>query len=132
MSIRIAALALAALAVACTPDTDTAGGVAQAFLDEHYVRMDLAAALEHCTGLARHKVEEEIRLIEGQEIDGTTMKPSVSYSLAEERATGENRKTFLYDGEVRLRGGGEFEMRWMVSVKRDEGVWKVSNFQEMQ
>jgi hypothetical protein len=117
---------------ACSPDTDTPRGVAEAFLDQHYVRMDLPAAAAHCTGLARHKVDDEIRLKEGQEIDASTQKPSVSYALEEERTDDGERHTFLFRGKVRLSGGDTFDMHWMVNVKRADGVWKVSNFKEMQ
>lgn len=132
MFARLALPVLLLLVSACSPDTDTPRGVAEAFLDEHYVRMDLPAAAEHCTGLARHKVEDEIRLTDGQEIDASTMKPSVSYALEEERTDDGERHTFLFRGKVRLSGGDTFDMHWMVNVKRDAGAWKVSNFKEMQ
>lgn len=116
---------------ACRPAADTPHGVAERFLDEHYVRMDLAAALDHCVGLARHKVEEELRLIGNEEIDATTMKPTVTYGLEEERMEGDERAHLLYRGKVKLSGGHSFAMRWMISVKRDGESWKVSNFKEM-
>jgi hypothetical protein len=128
---RLVALVVVLLVSACSPDTDTPRGVAEAFLDEHYVRMNLPAAAEHTTGLARHKVEDEIRLKEGQEIDASTMKPSVGYSLEEERTDDGERYTFLFRGKVRLSGGDTFEMHWMINVKRAAGAWKVSNFKEM-
>jgi hypothetical protein len=34
-------------------------------------------ALPLTAGLARHKVEEEIKLVDGQTIDATTRKPTV-------------------------------------------------------
>ncbi len=94
--------------------------------------MNLAAAAKYCTGLALHKVEDEIRLVEGQEIDAATLKPSVTYELKEERVNGPDRSTFLYAGDIRLSGGDNFAMRWMLNVRREEGDWKVSNFKEMQ
>lgn len=128
----IACILLLAVAVGCTTRGDTARGAAERFLDEHYVRMDLVAALQHCTGLARHKVEEEIRLIGDQEIDAATQQPSVTYELEEERPQGDDRATFLYRGKVALSGGDSFAMRWMISVRREDNAWKVSNFKEMQ
>lgn len=122
---------IAALLAACRPGADTARGVAERFLDEHYVRMDLRAAAEHCVGLARHKVEEELRLVGGEEIDASTMKPTVTYELEEVRDDGDGRSNFLYRGKVKLSGGHSFDMRWLISVKRDAGEWKVSNFKEM-
>jgi hypothetical protein len=125
-------LLVAVMAGGCTSGGDPARGVAERFLDDHYVRMDLTAALAHTTGLARHKVEEELRLVGDQEIDAATMQPSVTYELEEERPDGDERATFLYRGKVALSGGHSFSMRWLVSVRREESAWKVSNFKEMQ
>ncbi len=127
----MAIVVTAVVVCGCTPDADSPRGVAEGFLDEHYVRMDLPAAAKHCAGLALHKVEDEIRLVEGQEVDGSTRKPSVTYELDQERPDGTDRSTLMYNGEVRLDGGGTFEMRWMVSVRREAGEWKVSNFKEL-
>lgn len=126
-----AALALVLLS-ACSPDADSPRGVAEGFLDEHYVRMNLQAAAPYCTGLALHKVEDEIRLLEGQEIDAATLKPSVTYELEEEHANGDDRTTLLYSGDVRLSAGDKFAMRWMLNLRREKGDWKVSNFKEMR
>ncbi len=123
---------LALLLAGCTTDSESARGVAESFIDEHYVRMDLDAALAHTTGLAKHKVEEEIRLVGGQEIDGETMRPSVTYELEEERAGGEDRTSLVYRGKVTLSGGDAFDLRWLISVRREGDVWKVSNYEEMQ
>ncbi len=120
------------LATGCMgPSADSAQGVAEGFLDEHYVRIDQQRSLAYCTGLAKHKVEEEIRLIGDEKIDDSTMKPSVSYSLLEEVPEGADRTTFLYAGKVRLQGGDTFEMRWMIHTRREGGAWKVSNYKEL-
>src|SRR6187397_2134684 len=49
------------LLVACRPDASTPQGTAERFLDAHYVRIDLREALPLTSGLARHKVEDEMR-----------------------------------------------------------------------
>jgi len=129
-----AALALVALlgAAACRPGADTARGVAERFLDEHYVVMNLEAAKRYCTGLALHKVEEELALIGDQVVDESTQRPRVSYDLAEERPEGEDRNTLIYNGSVRLEGGDTFTLRWLVTTRREADGWRVSNFKEMQ
>ena len=64
------ALALSALLLAgCRAAANTPRGTAERFLDAHYVRIDLPAALEFTADLARHKVENEMRLVQGQTID---------------------------------------------------------------
>jgi len=72
------------LLVACRPDASTPQGTAERFLDAHYVRIDLRDALPFTSGLARHKVEDELQLVEGQPIDAATRKPTVHYRLLEE------------------------------------------------
>src|SRR4051812_5877947 len=79
----MAALLVALTVAGCRPDPRTARGTAESFLDAHYVRIDLPSALPFTTGLARHKVESEIELVQGQAIDATTRKPSVHYKLLE-------------------------------------------------
>src|SRR3989442_384662 len=80
------ALALSALLLAgCRAAANTPRGTAERFLDAHYVRIDLPAALEFTADLARHKVENEMRLVPGPTNDATTRKTSVDYPLGAER-----------------------------------------------
>ena len=124
------ALLLASVVLACRPDPSTPRGTAESFLDAHFVHIDLPAALEFTAGLARHKVEDEIRLVAGQAIDETTRKPSVHYRLLEERPDGEQAVSFLYRGNIAVEDAESFERRWLVTVRRDEGGWRVTNYQE--
>lgn len=126
----LAPLILLAVA-ACGPDSSTARGVAEKFLDAHYVRIDLAAARDVTTGVARHKLENEIRLVEGQPIDETTRKPIVHYRLLEERPDGAEAVNYLYLGSITVADADRFEQRWLVTVRRDGEGWRVSNFQEL-
>jgi hypothetical protein len=116
---------------ACGPDPSTARGVAEKFLDAHYVRIDLAAARDVTTGVARHKLENEMRLVEGQPIDETTRKPIVHYRLLEERPDGAEAVNYLYLGSITVADADRFEQRWLVTVRRDGDGWRVSNFQEL-
>jgi len=117
----------------CRAGGDTARGVAERFLDHHYVLIDLAGAKRYCTGLALHKVEEEQGLVGDQVIDESTQRPHVSYELGEERPEGEDRSTFLYNGTVRVAGGDSFALRWLIQTRREaDGTWRVSNFKEFQ
>jgi hypothetical protein len=121
----------ALLGAGCRPDPRTARGTAESFLDAHYVRIDLAAALPFTSGLARHKVEGEIGLTQGQAIDETTRKPSVHYTLLEEHADGEQAVNYLYRGSITVEDADPLERRWLVTVRREEGGWRVTNYQEL-
>lgn len=124
-------LALACLLAACRPDPSSPRGAAERFLDAHYVAIDLTAALPLTTGLARSKVEREQALVRGVEIDESTRKPQVWYSLLEERPIGDDGVQLLYRGTMHPEGAERFERRWLVTVRRDTPGWIVSNFEEL-
>src|SRR5919198_5122692 len=92
---------------ACRSDPHSARGVAEQFLDAHYVEIDLQAAKPYCTGLALSRLEDEIRLTEGQAIDENTRKPQVHYRLMEEKPRGEKSVSFLYETAISVDGAGE-------------------------
>ena len=128
---RLPLVALACLLAACRPDPASPRGAAERFLDAHYVTIDLAAALPLTSGLARSKVEREQALVQGIEIDASTRKPQVWYSLLEERPIGDDGVQYLYRGTMHLEGAERFERRWLVTVRRDTPGWIVSNFEEL-
>jgi len=125
-------VAVAALTSACRPDASTPRGTAERFLDAHYVAIDLPAARAFTAGVARQKVENEMRLVEGQTIDETTRKPTVHYRLLEEHPDGGDAVSFLYRGQITVEDAGGFERRWMVTVRRDGDAWRVTNYQELE
>src|SRR6266480_3255583 len=109
------ALVLSALLVAgCRAAANTPRGTAERFLDAHYVRIDLPAALEFTSGVARQKVETELRLVQGQAIDETTRKPSVHYRLLEEHPDGAAAVRYLYRGSIAI----ELRLRLLPLVRR--------------
>src|ERR1051325_2739031 len=102
------------MASGCSHDVNTAQGVAEEFLDQHYVNIDIPKAKQYAVGLALQKLDEESRLTAGQAIDASTQKPKVSYQLIEKRE-GDNRASFLYQGTIRSeerRVGKECRSRW--------------------
>jgi hypothetical protein len=114
----------------CRPDASTPRGTAERFLDAHYVHIDLPSALPFTSGVARQKVESEIELVRGVSIDETTRKPSVHYSLLEERPDGEHAVSYVYRGRIAVDGADTFEKRWLVTVRREADGWRVTNYQE--
>ena len=120
------------MAPGCRSDPSSARGTAEGFLDAHYVRIDLPAALPFTAGLARHKVEDEMRLVAGQVIDETTRKPSVHYRLLEERPDGEYAVSYVYRGDIRIEDADAIERRWLLTVRREDGAWRVTNYQEYE
>lgn len=124
-------LALLSVALAaCQSDPNSAQGTAERFVDQRYVLIHAQGAKELSTGLARSKIEKEERLSEGQHIDEATRKPSVRYKLLETRG-GSEQPTFVFEGTVYVDDDESFTRRWLVTTRRESGVWKVSNFDEV-
>ena len=133
MKARFLMLALLGVAVSCNRNSDSAQGVAERFVDEHYVHMDLESAKAVCVGVAREKVEEMQGLIGGEKIDESTHKPRVSYELEKTNEDGADRASFLFRGKIKADGLDEFTRHWLVTTRREEGAgWRVSNFQEFE
>ncbi len=134
MSTRVRSLGLAALAsavlLACHADADGALAVTERFIDAHYVRIDLEAAVPLCTGLALQKLHEEQRLTQGQQIDESTRKPTVRYRLLDKKEEDGDHATFVFEGTIQVDDAGRFTRKWLISARRSDEAWKVSNFEE--
>lgn len=129
---RLGALCVALLltGAGCQGEGDTTPqGVAEAFLDSHYVEIDLPRSREYTVGLARSKVDEQLRLTSGHAIDAGTRKPRVYYKLLEQRESG-GRTAFLYQLTIRAENAGEFSRKLLIRVRREEAGWRVSNYME--
>ena len=123
-------LILACLLLAgCGHDLGTAQGVAEEFVDQHYVYIDIQKAKQYAVGLALAKINEEIRLTAGQSIDVSTQKPKVNYSLLEKKES-LNRASFLFEGTIRSDDGTTFTRKWLIAARKEGNQWRVSNFSE--
>jgi hypothetical protein len=123
-----AAFASVAL-LACRGQENTPQGVAERFVDQHYVQIDLEAAKPFCVGLALQKVQEEQRLTQGQRIDEATRKPTVHYRLVEKHDDGD-AASFVFEGTIDVEDAPKFTRKWLVSTRRSGERWRVSNFEE--
>jgi hypothetical protein len=122
-------LLLALLGSACGRDLTTAQGVAEEFVDHHYVAIDLQKAKTLAVSVALSKVNEEIRLTTGQKIDASTQKPRVHYALLEKKE-GDQRASFLYEGTIQSDDGTSFSRKWLITARKEGNQWRVSNFTE--
>ena len=113
----------------CSRDLGTAQGVADEFVDQHYVNIDIQKAKQFAVGLALEKLNEETRLTAGQTIDASTHKPKINYQLLEKKE-GEKRASFLYEGTIRGDDGTSFTRKWLVATRKEGNQWRVSNFSE--
>ena len=122
-------LLLVLAAGGCGRDLNTAQGVAEEFVDHHYVAIDLQKAKSLAVSVALNKVNEEIRLTTGQKIDASTQKPRVHYALLEKKE-GEQRASFLYEGTIQSDDGTSFKRKWRITARKEGDHWRVSNFTE--
>jgi hypothetical protein len=99
--------------MACRADEHSARGVADRFVDQHYVEINLEAAKSFCSGLALKKMEDEQRLTAGQTIDESTRKPSIHYRLIDKKEDAD-----------------KFTRKWIITTRRNGERWTVSNFEE--
>jgi hypothetical protein len=120
---------LLVLASACGRDLSTAQGVVEEFVDQHYIHIDLTKAKTLAVSVALHKVNEEIRLTDGQRIDASTQKPRVHYVLLEKQE-GAQRASFLYEGTIQSDDGTSFTRKWLIHARKEGDHWRVSNFTE--
>lgn len=127
-SILVCAVALLAVA-GCAKGVDSARGVADAFVDAHYVRIDLDASSRLCAGVAREKVEREIELTAGTEIEADTLRPKIYYKVHEERELGEVSH-FVYELSIRPPGLDPFTKYTAITVRSTDAGWKVTNYVE--
>ena len=121
---------LVGLVSACQPDPATARGTVERFLDAHYVRIDLPTARAYCTGFALSRIEEEIRLTQGQPIDAATRPPRVYYNLKETTPRGESRTSFVYELDFLVEGAGRFTKNVVLTLQRRAEGWRVVNYLE--
>ena len=130
MKFLLAVIFLPALLLfACGRDLNTAQGVAEEFVDQHYVNFDLQKAKTYAVSVALAKINEEIRLTTGQQIDASTQKPRVNYTLLEKKES-EKRSTYLYEGRIQSDDGTSFTRKWLITARVEGNQWRVSNFTE--
>ena len=115
---KAALLAFVLTASACGRDLNTAQGVADEFVDQHYVMIDLPKAKALAVSVALSKLNEEIRLTSGQTIDASTRKPRVHYTLLEKKE-GDQRATFLYQGTIESDDNTSFTRQWLITARKE-------------
>ena len=114
----------------CRGESTPAIFVAEGFLDAHYVRIDLVSAKKYCHGLARSRIDEEIRLTEGRQIDSAADRPRVYYRLLEENVRSPSVVSLRYRLDLDVGGIGRLEKSVLLTLRGSEGDWYVVNFRE--
>jgi len=113
----------------CTPSGDSSRATAEAFLDAHYVDIDLEAARPLCVGLALDKLDKEVELTRDAKIDAETRKPRITYRIEESR-DGPDRAQYAYVLEIHPDGADIFRKLVVLTLRNESGAWRVSNYTE--
>jgi hypothetical protein len=114
---------------ACSRPADSPKAAAQAFLDTHYVSIDLEASRAFCVGLALDKLEREIELTRDNPMGADTRRPRISYKL-HEADDAPDRAQYAYHLEVHPGGADVFRKLVVISMRRESEGWRVSNYSE--
>ena len=122
-------VAMLLVTVGCQKDLTTPQGTVEEFLDQQYVNVDLKKSKTYTIGLAREKVDDEIRLTTNQKIDDSTRKPKIYYALIEKRNS-RDRLSYLYELTIHPEDADEFKRRVLVWVQQNGDGWRISNFSE--
>jgi hypothetical protein len=123
----VAAALLVSAIVACRPSLDTSRGVSDAFVDAYFVRIDLKTARTLVSGLALNKIDKELELTRHVEIDEETHKPSITYKLTHASEDPAHAQ-YAYELTIRPPGLEPFGRLAMVTVRDQDGTWRVTNY----
>lgn len=114
--------------VACSP-AEGPESVAQSFVEQYYVHPDLPKAKAMTYGLARHKIEEEQRLVRSVEGGGERADRDVTYNLHQTQKMGKDKIFFVYDITISV-DRLVMKKRATVATARVKEGWRVTNFEE--
>lgn len=113
----------------CTQSGESARATAEAFLDAHYVHIDLEAARPLCVGLALDKLEKEVALTRDAAIDAETRKPRITYRIEESRDDAD-RAEYAYVLEIHPDGADIFRKLILLQLRHEPDGWRISNYTE--
>ena len=113
---------------ACSSTSD-AESIASRFVDQYYVKVDLARAKSLTDGLAARKIEQEQALLQGAGTGEGTTQRDVAYRLLEKRQEGDHI-FFVYALTVQGRGVPALNKRSLLSLGKIGGVWRITNFRD--
>jgi hypothetical protein len=111
--------------------------IAEAFCYRYFIKLNQAEALELASGLAADKLKKEIDLLKGgarafQEGDREfhEHKPFIDYKMVQRTDQDADHVMLLYHLNIESRQRNEkMEREILVSMIRENGRWKVNNYE---
>ena len=114
---------------ACAGPGQGSRSMARAFLDRHYVAIDLVAARELTAALALSKIDREIELTRGMVIDADTAKPRINYRL-ERFEEGDLAARYVFELTIRAPGLEPYQKFVTLGLRLTADGWRVTNYSE--
>ena len=102
--------------------------VARKFMDKYYIEMSLAGAKEYTTGLAKEKLENQIKLLDGQNPGPGTDIPRVQVKLQSNEAPGPDEASLIYEVTPHAEDVGKRKV--YLKLRKEGGDWKVTQWSE--
>jgi hypothetical protein len=104
--------------------------VADRFMDIYYSRMNVAEAVELCSGAARTKLEGELRAMQGVPPDAPSGEPRVRFSLTASTNPTPTEATYTYRVTARTSDVGKVVAT--LGLTSAGGRWIVTSFSESE
>lgn len=123
-----ACMMLVSATTSCQRNQDAAGAAARAFLDRYFVELNQRAALDLSEGLAKAKIEEEIRRL-GSDLPSGQEERSRIYYREVSRDTQDDGVAFRFRLTVMIPDDNPVEPELLLRVRETAGQWRVSNFE---
>ena len=123
-------LCLCIMELSACKDPTTAQGRAEKFLDFYYVEADQQRAQQLSYGLAHEKLSKEIKAVSAVRRGAQPPEKRISYRLhSEADGNTSDRKHLIYSFQVDTEGG-ILKKRILLSMRKIEGRWMVSNYSD--
>lgn len=106
--------------------------VADRFCYLYLIEFNQQAALSLVSGLAQEKLLKEIELLRGARTDADELywsKPFTDYDLRRRVDKDDANAMFYYLLTIEPKAGGKIEQEVLISTVRENGLWKVNNYE---
>lgn len=118
--------------ISCAKDSSTPKGVSEKFIEEYFVYIEQEKALPLTMGLAKMKIEEQLKEVKKVRKTGENlgfMLADVEFTFVKEMSVREGIKGFEYELNIQSNDFSQ-KRNVLISVSKKNGKWLVSNFTE--
>lgn len=114
-------------ASACTQPSQSQKAADQ-FVEAYYVQISVADAVKMATGLAKAKLDGQLKLLAGAGPEPVADKPRVTFKLISSKSAEAGEATYVYEIHTHVQDVGKRMV--FVKVRQENGNWLVTQFTE--